>query len=91
MRHKIELNRTKKQREEAVSIVVERLNEDPLIKLSNVALRKKAESNQTIIEIDLRIEGLCLLIEYLEKAEKIINGMTWDLKNIIDIVKIETQ
>lgn len=91
MRHKIDLNRTEKQREKAVSIITEQMNADPAIQLSGPALRKRAESHETVKEIDSRIENLKLIIEYLDKIEKIVGSMTWDIKNIIEIVKIETQ
>ena len=91
MRHKIDLNRTEKSREKAVSILVEQYSKDPAIQLSGPALRKKAEGHETVKELDQRIENAELVIEYLEKIEKIVGSMTWDIKNIIDIVKIETQ
>jgi geranylgeranyl pyrophosphate synthase len=91
MRHKVDLNRTEKAREKAVSAIVEQMGKDPSIQLSGPALRKKAESHERIKEVDQAIENLKLVIEYLEKIEKIVGSMTWDIKNIIDIVKIETQ
>jgi hypothetical protein len=91
MRHKVDLNRTEKAREKAVSAIVEQMSKDPSIQLSGPALRKKAESHERIKEVDQAIENMKLIIEYLEKIEKIVGSMTWDIKNIIDIVKIETQ
>lgn len=91
MRHKIDLNKAEKQREKALSIVCERLSADPSIQLSSAAIRKKAEQHETVVQIDEIIEQGKLIVEYLEKVEKIVTSMTWDLKNIIDIVKLETQ
>lgn len=91
MRHKIDLNRTEKQREKAVSIICDQLKANPAIQISNVAIRKQAEGHDTVKEIDARIDNFKLIIEYLEKVEKIVGSMTWDIKNIIEIVKVETQ
>lgn len=91
MRHKVDLNQLEKKREQAVSIIVEKMSKDPAITLSGPALRKKAETHEAIKDIDSQTDNLKLIIEYLEKIEKIVGSMTWDIKNIIDIVKIETQ
>lgn len=91
MRHKIDLNRTEKMRDKAVGIIFEQLKADPSVSLSNAATRKQAEQNETVKELDDRIDNHKMIIEYLEKIEKIVGSMTWDIKNMIDIVKIETQ
>jgi archaellum component FlaC len=35
-------------------------------------------------------ETLEVIIEYLEKVEKIMSMITWDCKNLVDLQKIET-
>lgn len=91
MRHKIDLSKAEKTREKMLAVIIDQLAHDPAIQLTIPAMRKKAESHEKIIEVDGYIENLKLIIEYLEKIEKIIGSMTWDIKNIIDIVKVETQ
>ena len=51
---------------------------------------RKIESSQTIIKIDEDIQDCEVLIEYLEKVEGIFRSMTFDLKNIVEITKMET-
>jgi hypothetical protein len=91
IRHKSELKKLEKARDKAVSIVYERLKESGDVSLSNVMLKRQAEQNETVVKIDEQIEDVKLLVEYLEKVEKIVTSVTWDLKNIIDLVKLETQ
>lgn len=91
MRHKIDLNKIEKQREKAISILIDKIKEDPSIDLSVPLMRKKAENNETVKIIDQKIDNLKIIIEYLEKIEKIVGSMTWDIKNILEVVKIETQ
>ena len=46
-------------------------------------------NSPVISEINEQIEELELVIEYLEKAEKIFNSTTYDLKNAIELMKME--
>lgn len=91
MRHKIELSKTEKAREKALGILTERIAEDPTIQLSSAAIRRKAEQDPQLKPFDEAIEQGKLIVEYLEKVEKIVTSLTWDLKNIVEIVKLETQ
>jgi hypothetical protein len=43
----------------------------------------------TQIESFGNIQELELIIEYLEKTEKIFSSMTYDLKNAIELMKLE--
>lgn len=90
MRHKIDLKKLENGRELMVNTISEQLLEKPDLQLSHAAIRRKAESHETIVKVDEQIEGYKVIIEYLEKIEKVVNGMTWDLKNIIELVKMET-
>jgi len=90
MRHKLDLNRTERARDKAITNIINQLKKDSLVSLSIPALRKQAESHEIIQNTDQTIDNLKLIIEYLEKVEKIVTSLTWDMKNIIDIVKAET-
>jgi hypothetical protein len=58
--------------------------------IPKTALDKKIESSETILKIQEEIEDVKLHIEYLEKIETICRSMTYDLKNIIELTKLET-
>jgi hypothetical protein len=51
---------------------------------------RKIETSSSIIKIDEDIQECEVLIEYLEKVETIFRSMTYDLKNIVEITKMET-
>lgn len=51
---------------------------------------RKIETSQSIIKIDEDIQESEIIIEYLEKVETIFRSMTYDLKNIVDITRMET-
>ena len=48
-----------------------------------------AESTEDLQNIAIEIKDYEFVIEYLEKVEKIMSGMGFDIKNIIEIQKME--
>jgi dGTP triphosphohydrolase len=62
---------------------------------SPVALSKAARdeiiyNDPDINTINESIEKIKLVLEYLEKAEKITSSLSYDYKNVIDLQKLET-
>jgi len=60
-----------------------------------VALSKKLSeqasiNDPNIILIQESLEKIELIIDYLERVERLINTLTWDCKNVIDLQKLET-
>jgi hypothetical protein len=87
-RHKLMLERKKKE-----------LKEEVLIKLTangvptgipQAAINKKVESSETIKKIDDEIKNTDLIIEYLEKVEKIFSSTTYDISNATKLMVMET-
>jgi septation ring formation regulator EzrA len=54
------------------------------------SLKEKVEASQTIQKINQDLEDVNIMIEYLEKVEGIFRSMTYDIKNITEITKLET-
>jgi hypothetical protein len=86
------LNNLQRKKKLAKTIVLSSLSENNNIPpgLPKAALEKKIENSESIQKIDQDIEETSLLIEYLEKVEGIFRSMTYDIKNIIDITRLET-
>lgn len=82
------LNRKKKELKEKVFDTLQKNGIPTGIPKSN--LEKKIESSESIIKINEDIENSEIIIEYLEKVESIFKSMTFDLKNIVEITKMET-
>jgi len=62
---------------------------------SPVALSKAARdeilyNDSDIISINESIDKVKLILEYLEKAEKLTSSLSYDYKNVIDLQKLET-
>jgi len=51
---------------------------------------RKIETSEVMLDVDGKIMESEILIEYLEKVETIFKSMTFDLKNIVEITKMET-
>ena len=86
-RQKNELEKKKKSLREDV---LRKFEETGLPKgVPKVSIKEKVDSTKTISEISLTIEECDLLIEYLEKIEKIFSSMTFDIGNASKLLALE--
>lgn len=61
----------------------------PEIGLSKASLSNIIFNNDTVKEINSKIEEYKIIIEYLEKVEKIFHNASFDIKNFIETIKID--
>jgi len=87
--HKQELDKLYRLLKKAKEKTIEELKQSASIALTLPILEKKAEEDVIIKEIYSRIKEQELICLYLEKVEKIFQTMTYDIKNMIDIMKLE--
>ena len=59
------------------------------VKLTQQTAEIAAESTDELTAITDSIKEYEFIVEYLEKVEKIMSGMGYDIKNIIEIQKLE--
>jgi hypothetical protein len=90
IRSKIQLGEKRKELEEHRKQVIEQIKEKSPVKLAPNTLFDTASELPAIKKIKTDIEQIELLITLLEKTEKTLSSMTYDIKNIIDIQKLET-
>ena len=86
---KIELNKLTKLKAEAIETVSQKLRKENVVILSDAALAKQAEKHELVKKIIEKIDETEILIEYLEKVEKVCSSTSYDIKNLIDIKKME--
>jgi putative heme degradation protein len=86
MTHKFQLKKLEEAKKKALKDIVDK---SP-ITLSKTTVNEIAANNEVISNIQDHIMKLEIVIEYLEKVEKLIGTMTWDCKNLIDLQKLET-
>jgi len=84
------LHSLQKERDTALNSVMDLLKREAVVSLPKNTLRSTAETHEMIIEIDRKIENSKNIIEFLERVEKIISSMSFDIGNIIKIVQLET-
>ena len=70
--------------------MVEKLQEQSPVKLNLPVAERTVEKHSELAEMDERMKQLELIVELLEKSEKTLSATSYDLKNIIDIIKLET-
>ena len=87
--HKVDLQRMKRDRDKKRKELIHQVSETTPIKFSLPALEKTVDALEPIEELNTSIREQELIIELLEKVEKNFNSMTFDLKNIIEIIKLE--
>jgi len=83
-------NELEKKKKELKYEVLKTLSKEIPTGIPKTALEAKVESTDTIQKINEDIQECNLLIDYLDKVENIFRSMTYDLKNVIDITKLET-
>ena len=90
IRHKLELNDLRKKRDTLKRTLVEKLMEQSPVKLNLPVAERTVEKHSELVEMDEKMKQTELIVELLEKSEKTLSSTSYDLKNIIDIIKLET-
>jgi len=87
--HKQNLNRLKLAKDLAKEQVIEKLRDDADVIMSQAAIDKLSEKDNTIAKITKRIQDEELLILYLEKVEVMFKSLSYDVTNMVDLIKLE--
>ena len=90
MFHKNEIAKLRKTRKIAITKVVDRLKGDSPLALTPKTLEASAEQHPLLIKIDEQLAENEMLVEYLTKIENNFRSISYDIKNLIDIVRLET-
>jgi hypothetical protein len=88
---KIRLNQLVAKKKKLKSDVIRQLIQKAPTKLSQNALSNAAEENSAIAALTEQIVELETLVEYLEHVVKIMSNIHWEIKNIIELMQMETE
>ena len=91
MRAKMDIDSKYKQKYQLVEKVAEALIQESPVSLSLPMARKTAEDHVDVRQLQSDIKELRLVVEFLEKTERTLSSITFDIKNIVEIIKLETQ
>lgn len=90
IRHKIYANKLKSQKEKLRAELAHAAAKVSPVSLDFSKVEKAMDSNEKIVDLNNQIYYNTLIIEYLEKVEKVLSSITYDIKNIVEIMKLET-
>jgi hypothetical protein len=90
MFHKQEILKLKKLRKEAIQKVSSRIQSESPVGISDRSLNEAANNHPVLSKIDGQIAEHELIVEYLGKIEANFRSISFDIKNLIEIVKLET-
>jgi hypothetical protein len=91
IRSKIQKGNLSKKRQKHINKLTDKLLAESPIKVSVPIARQKVETHESITAIDDEIRECEFIIHFLEKVERILNSMTFDIKNLTEIMKLELQ
>jgi hypothetical protein len=89
---KIKLNKLENLKKEVKENIISQIKENS--KQTFISIERSLDTNEIYKnkckKIDEEIENIKLIILYLEKIDNIFKNITFDIKNIIDLNKLET-
>jgi len=89
IQHKRNLLKLEQERTQLKKKIMKEVQYQSPVKLSNVTLDKSADDSELIKKLSDKIDEEKLIIEFLEKTEKTFSSLTYDIKNIVEIMKLE--
>ena len=69
--------------------LVKKVIEDSPVRINQTSAETAAERYESVVKLNTSIKEQDTIIEYLEKVEKILSNMHWEIKNVIDMNKME--
>lgn len=90
VRHKGDLEQLTYNKDNAIKQIAQEIIDTATYQVTLASAQKAAEKHASIKKINEDIREQKLIIEFLEKGEKIFSSMSFDIKNITEIMKLET-
>jgi len=79
-----------KKKDEVVKRVVEEIRVESGVRLTAPTLERAAEKHPDVIKINEDIAIHKNVIDFLERVEKTMQSIGFDIKNLIELIKMET-
>lgn len=90
IRHKKNLLSLRQQRDSIKRDIVQKIIEESPVKVTAPVAEKASYQHEKMKEISNKISNEELIVEFLEKTEKVFSSMTYDVSNIIKVIQLET-
>jgi len=88
--HRNKLNTLQRTKKKLLKDTIPQVKDKLPVKLSENYIKEKAEDVVSISNISEEIDREEKIIDFLEKVEKIMSSMTYDIGNIVKVVQLET-
>ena len=89
--HKINLSNFKFKRESALEDKITEFQNTEPVRVSRVIAERAVRNKKEIKILDIKIKNEQLIIDYLENIYKNISFATNDIKNLVELMKLEIQ
>jgi len=89
--HKIKLNNFKFKRSSLIDEYIKEYQDREPVRVNRSIAEKAVQNKKEIKIIDQKIQNEILIISFLENIYKNISFATNDIKNLIELMKLETQ
>ncbi|MDB4430192.1 recombination mediator protein UvsY [bacterium] len=86
---KIERNQTFEKKKNLKKNITKEVIATSPVKLSHSAAEQAAERHESLTTLTSKIKELDLIIEYLDAVQKTMSQMGFDIKNAVEIMKME--
>jgi beta-glucosidase/6-phospho-beta-glucosidase/beta-galactosidase len=90
MFHKQEILKLKKLRKQAQVKITDKMQEESPVGITHKTASIASDNHPVILKIDEQIAENELLVEYLTKIESNFRSISYDIKNLIEIIRLET-
>jgi hypothetical protein len=87
--HKIKINELEKQKSNIIKEVSAKIGRDSPVLMSSKTIQNAAESSNDIQSINEQIATNKLIVEFLEQVQKNFFSTSHDVRNIVEIMKLE--
>ena len=89
--HKIKLNNLKYKKSSLLEEYIAEYQDKEPVRVNRSIAERAVENKKEVKAIDLKIQNEVLIISFLENIYKNISFATNDIKNLIELMKLETQ
>ena len=86
---KIQRNKLFAKKSKLKKDLVKKVITDSPVRINQASAESAAERYESVANLNDGIKEQDTIIEYLEKVEKILGNMHWEIKNVIDMNKME--
>lgn len=90
IQHKLNKNNLEEKKKKLYEEAFESIKNSVPVGIPAASLKKKIDSTEVIQKIDKEIQDCELIIQYLEKVEKILSSITYDIANATKLMVLET-